>query len=598
MLQVVGQGGFGITYKGVWFTDVKGTLGTISTEVPVCIKEFFFKDYCVRDAATQAVVVHPGTGQQLFGKFREKLITEAKILSEVHYPYIVHVLEVFEENNTAYIVMEYISGQSLKTRLEREGSLEERTVLKYVRQVGEALSFVHGKHILHLDIKPSNIIIDTGDDARLIDFGVSKRYGIEQQETSTTMLTLSKGFASVEQYDEDGMQSFSPCADIYSLGATMYNLLTGKVPVESILRVARPLQLPRELNPAISQKTEAVIVRAMALRPSERYRSVDEMMAELDLPELPPKEYNPTGTPPANVPEGNIPGTPEDIPEETIVQGTGEETLVEHPAAEPAPVPRRRKPSRKIGRFIVVPAVVIAVAVAGISLFAGMVGTGKSTRGTPVTKVAENKEEPAPAPVIADDPLPQEPEPEVQSPPAETQEASPKEDAQPVEPAPREVAEPEPVQPTAVEQEKPEPAPESDSEADQQYDSLLSSGREKMEAEDFEGAKADFAAARDLKLTEEVVRLMIDCDMKAEEKATRDRIAQYEVKMSFGDYHIVRKKSTGLYGAIDADGYEKIPCRYLSVGIAEGGRAFEREDNLFDIYNPGGALVTEGATYY
>ena len=74
-------------------------------------------------------------------------------------------------------------------------------------------------------------------------------------------------------------------------------------------------------------------------------------------------------------------------------------------------------------------------------------------------------------------------------------------------------------------------------------------------------------------------------------------IAQYEEKMAFGDYRIVRKKSNGRYGAIDENGYEKIPCRYLSVGIAEGGRAFERTDNLFDIYNTKGELITEGATY-
>ena len=87
-------------------------------------------------------------------------------------------------------------------------------------------------------------------------------------------------------------------------------------------------------------------------------------------------------------------------------------------------------------------------------------------------------------------------------------------------------------------------------------------------------------------------------DAKAEEQRTEARIAQYEEKMAFGDYRIVRKKSNGRYGAIDENGYEKIPCRYLSVGIAEGGRAFERTDNLFDIYNTKGELITEGATYY
>ena len=149
--------------------------------------------------------------------------------------------------------------------MDREGILPEPKVLRYVRQIGEALQFVHEKNILHLDIKPSNILIDSSGKARLIDFGVSKRYDIEQQETSTTMLTLSKGFASIEQYDNEGTQVFSPRPDIYSLGATMYNLLTGTIPTESILRAARPLRNPSEINAAISPKTEAVIIKAMQI---------------------------------------------------------------------------------------------------------------------------------------------------------------------------------------------------------------------------------------------------------------------------------------------------------------------------------------------
>ena len=588
LTQVVGQGGFGITYKGVWFTEVKGALGTIHTEVPVCIKEFFFKDYCDRDPETQAVSVHSETGKQLFGKFREKLIKEAKILSDVHHPYIVNVLEVFEENNTAYIVMEYIAGQSLKYKLEKEGVLPEKLVLKYVRQVGEALQFVHEKQIVHLDIKPSNILLDTHDDARLIDFGVSKRYDMEQQETSTTMLTLSKGFASVEQYDDEGTQSFSPCPDIYSLGATMYNLLTGKIPTESILRVTRPLVPPRELNPAISEKTEAAILRAMELAPEKRFQTVAEMMSALDLPEIvPPEENQPAPTPP------ETPQTAAEGDEETVVKHDEEETIVSTP-------PTEQKPRGK--RWMVAAAVALA-AIAGI--------WGIATNG-------EKPEEQTPI-AQTETPEPTLPEPETEQPEAEAT-PTPQQEEPKREPAvaePQKVAEPQQQTPTKPETqpeetEKPQPTPqpaeepaeETDVETanaadiDRRYNDLLASGRGRMKAEDYAGAKADFTAARNLKLTEEVVRLMIDCDAKAEEQRTEARIAQYEEKMAFGDYRIVRKKSNGRYGAIDENGYEKIPCRYLSVGIAEGGRAFERTDNLFDIYNTKGELITEGATYY
>ena len=143
-LHVIGQGGFGITYKGIWYTEVKGSLGTVKTEVPVCIKEYFFKDYCYRLAGSPLVKVHSETGRVLFDKFKEKLIKEAKILSEVHHPYIVNVLEVFEENETAYIAMEYISGCSLKYMLDKEGILPEKKVLRYIQQIGKALEFVHG----------------------------------------------------------------------------------------------------------------------------------------------------------------------------------------------------------------------------------------------------------------------------------------------------------------------------------------------------------------------------------------------------------------------------------------------------------------------
>jgi len=280
----IGQGGFGITYKGVWYTEVKGALGTVQTEVPICIKEYFFKDYCYRDPDSFAVKVHSETGKTLFHKFKEKLIKEAKILSEVHHPHIVNVLEVFEEHHTAYIAMEYIPGCSLKYMMEKEGVLPEEKVLRYIHQIGEALDFVHDKNILHLDIKPSNILIDTTGNARLIDFGVSKRYDIEQQETSTTLLTLSKGFASIEQYDDEGILNFSPCPDIYSLGATMYNLLTGKIPTESILRATRPLSAPSEFNKNISSKTEAAIIKAMQIIPEDRFQTIKEMLASLDIP--------------------------------------------------------------------------------------------------------------------------------------------------------------------------------------------------------------------------------------------------------------------------------------------------------------------------
>ena len=603
LTHVVGQGGFGITYKGVWYTEVKGPLGTVQTEVPVCIKEYFFKDYCYRDADSLAVCVHSATGKQLFDKFKEKLIKEARILSEVHHPYIVNVLEVFEEHNTAYIAMEYIDGYSLKSLLGKEGMLPEQQAIRYIRQIGEALQFVHEKSILHLDVKPSNILIDKQGNARLIDFGVSKRYDIEQEETSTTLLTLSKGFAAIEQYDNEGIQQFSPCPDIYSLGATLYNLLTGKIPTESILRATRPLKRPRELNPAISEQTEAVILRAMQIIPADRYASIKELLAQ-----LPQSTFAPTSQAGASAP------APSTEKEETLLVSSGghpsasptdeDETIVNTPSS-----PLTQKPEQvsvqpaKPARFKRV-AVLLIGFVALVSAAFAIFWQQEAVEIHPENSSLQAETLPTESPAT---PSKEEEEPTLTE--EMTAETADKEDvAQTNKPETAAVTS-KPTTQTGPKQEakrptatpaKPldsQPTPASMN-VESRYQALLQSGKAKLAKADFAGAKADLTQAKEAKLTEEVVRLLIQCDEGVEQQQIADRIAQYEEKMAFGPYKIVRKKSNNKYGAIDTKGQERIPCKYLSVGIAEQGRAFERPDNLFDIYNTDGKLVGEGLSYY
>ncbi len=603
LTHVVGQGGFGITYKGVWYTEVKGPLGTVQTEVPVCIKEYFFKDYCYRDADSLAVCVHSATGKQLFDKFKEKLIKEARILSEVHHPYIVNVLEVFEEHNTAYIAMEYIDGYSLKSLLGKEGMLPEQQAIRYIRQIGEALQFVHEKSILHLDVKPSNILIDKQGNARLIDFGVSKRYDIEQEETSTTLLTLSKGFAAIEQYDNEGIQQFSPCPDIYSLGATLYNLLTGKIPTESILRATRPLKRPRELNPAISEQTEAVILRAMQIIPADRYASIEELLAQ-----LPQSTFAPTSQAGASAP---APSTEE---EETLLVSSGghpsasptdeDETIVNTPSS-----PLTQKPEQvsvqpaKPARFKRV-AVLLIGFVALVSAAFAIFWQREAVEIHPENSSLQAETLPTESPAT---PSKEEEEPTLTE--EMTAETADKEDvAQTNKPETTAVTS-KPTTQTGPQQEAKRPTATPAKPLDSQpkpasmnvesrYQALLQSGKAKLAKADFAGAKADLTQAKEAKLTEEVVRLLIQCDEGVEQQQIADRIAQYEEKMAFGPYKIVRKKSNNKYGAIDTKGQERIPCKYLSVGIAEQGRAFERPDNLFDIYNTDGKLVGEGLSYY
>lgn len=606
--QVIGQGGFGITYKGIWHTEVKGSLGAMRTEVPVCIKEYFFKDYCVRDAYSFRVKVHSDTGKLLFDKFKEKLIKEAKILSEVHHPYIVNVLEVFEENNTAYIAMEYIAGNSLKDKLAKEGMLPEAEVLRYIHQIGEALQFVHQKNILHLDIKPSNILIDKDNNARLIDFGVSKRYDVGEQETSTTMLTLSKGFASIEQYDNEGIQSFSPCPDIYSLGATMYNLLTGKIPTESILRATRPLARPRELNPAISEQTEQVILKAMEIIPANRYQSVEEMMNALGGSDY--KKLDVSTPQDLSVSEGDEETTllysssPKDDQEETLLSATDEELV------------QKVKEKKSSHSIVVVTTSVLLLAagsVAGLYYYEEKKNPPKQIVDQSLIK--ENEEDVVANVSLVDSIKKQDETSQTSVPKKNVETATVKVEKQ--EPVQKPVSTPK--KSTGTEQVSSSPKTENDKPAidkktteDQNitisspskeqvlsfYNRLLASGKEKMNAKDYTGAKNDFTLAKDQMITEEVMRLLIACDEKIEEQHITERKAQYEEKMPFGRYTIVRKKSNNRYGAIDNDGQERIPCKYLSVGKADKGRAFEREDNLYDIYASDGSIITKGATYY
>ena len=585
---VIGQGGFGITYKGVWYTEVKGALGTVQTEVPICIKEYFFKDYCYREAESFAVKVHSETGRVLFDKFKEKLIKEAKILSEVHHPHIVNVLEVFEENDTAYIAMEFISGCSLKYMMDREGVLPEAKVLRYVRQIGEALQFVHEKNILHLDIKPSNILIDSSGKARLIDFGVSKRYDIEQQETSTTMLTLSKGFASIEQYDNEGTQSFSPCPDIYSLGATMYNLLTGKIPTESILRATRPLQNPTELNNNISSKTEAAIIKAMQIIPADRFQTVSEMMTALDFP------------------------VEEEILANKLQEANGlqetDETTVLHPDGQLLQneddedctvvndggiIPPTRKKKRK-GLLISVVIAIFACIGSAVALLVQSNKDAQETQGMTPHEISETIPEET---VVKSDTTSR--KDEIEPPDLNENEtvAAPPQKEEKIETASENINRETDAKPTSpeVKQITIEPEKPTAEAIDAAYDSLMASGMSKREKSDFTNAKKDFAKAQEIKLTREAVRLFDECELA-------ERKAQYEEKMAYGKYTIVRKISTDRYGAVDANAEEKIPCIYRYVGPAadefgENCRYFEREDGLYDIYNSNGELIKKGSTY-
>ena len=204
--RVLGQGGFGITYLAT----------QVGLDRQVAIKEFFMKEYCERDSDTSQVSMGSSGSKELVSKFKVKFIKEAKTIAGLNHPNIIRIHDIFEENGTAYYVMEYHGNGSLSELLNSKGKLSEIESLRYIRQIADALSYIHENKMNHLDVKPGNVLLDNKGNAVLIDFGLSKRYDEEGNQTSTTPVGISHGYAPMEQYKKGGVGIFSPSTDIYS----------------------------------------------------------------------------------------------------------------------------------------------------------------------------------------------------------------------------------------------------------------------------------------------------------------------------------------------------------------------------------------------
>ena len=265
--KVLGQGGFGITYSGI----------QTNLEAKVAIKEFFMKDLCNRDSDTSQVSVGSVGSRETVERFRQKFIKEARNIFRLKHRHIIPVIDVFEENGTAYYVMEHVGGGSLADKV-RGGALPESVAVRYIRQVADALDFVHSKRMMHLDVKPANILLSEDDNAVLIDFGLAKQYDNDGQQTSSTPVGISHGYAPIEQYKRGGVSVFSPATDIYSLGATLFKLVTGITPPDAsdVGNEGLPL-LPSEISPAVRGAIEA----AMQFRVKDRPQSIAEFLAML-----------------------------------------------------------------------------------------------------------------------------------------------------------------------------------------------------------------------------------------------------------------------------------------------------------------------------
>ena len=267
---VLGRGGFGVTYLAE----------QVMAKRKVCIKEFFPKDYYTRGDDTRSLTLASQGFAESMNRFKEKFVKEAQTIAALDHANIIPIYDVFEENNTAYYVMEYIDGESLSEVVKRRGALAESVAVEYVRQAASALEYLHERKIMHLDIKPGNIMLRRKDNrVVLIDFGLSKHYDEQSGEaTSTTPVGVSHGYAPLEQYKQGGVSTFSPETDIYSLGATLYYMVAGKVPPEAATLISEPLDFPQH----VSATLRSAITAAMSPSSKQRPASVGKFVVMLN----------------------------------------------------------------------------------------------------------------------------------------------------------------------------------------------------------------------------------------------------------------------------------------------------------------------------
>lgn len=250
IIQEIGRGGFGITFKA--------THHYLGQEV-------------VMKTINERLRQHPD-----FPKFERQFQDEARRLAACVHPNIVRVSDFFEENGLPYMVMEYIPGETLGQAFVSPGiPLSEETAIHYIRQVGAALQVVHNNRLLHRDIKPDNIILRQGTkEVILIDFGIAREFNSGVTQTHTGL--VSEGYAPIEQYLSQATRT--PATDVYGLAATLYAMLTGKVPTPALLRDRQPMPSPRELQPYLSVAINQAVMRGMAVESRFRPATVAEWL--------------------------------------------------------------------------------------------------------------------------------------------------------------------------------------------------------------------------------------------------------------------------------------------------------------------------------
>lgn len=269
--RVIGEGGFGITYQAV--NERVHTL--------VAIKELYCREFVARDCTvSNEVTVTYDDRDQTFARAKEHFLREARVIGTfAGAPGVVSVTDFFEENGTAYIVMNYLDGITLKKYLQENGMLTPQKTYEMLLPLMKTLENIHKAGIIHRDISVDNIMVLPDGQLVLLDFGSARGYLAEHDKTS--MIVMKNGYTPCEQYDAGGAQG--PWSDIYALTATMYECIVGRVPDNSLQRMMfDELRFPKELGIEISDKEEQILRTGLAVAPEQRYQSVQELIEAID----------------------------------------------------------------------------------------------------------------------------------------------------------------------------------------------------------------------------------------------------------------------------------------------------------------------------
>lgn len=268
--RALGQGGFGITYIG----------RDTALDTPVAIKEYFWRECAERNSRiSNAVTLSDLEQKDNFEEGKDRFIKEARTLAKFRdEPSVVSVWDVFEENNTAYLVMEYLRGTDLGAYLRNRGRMSAGELFPKLRPIIRALDEIHKQGIIHRDIKPQNIMFMSNGRLKLLDFGAARKFGGDRSLTAI----LSPGFAPEEQYRKKGKQG--PWTDVYALCATVYYCLTKTIPEDARDRAMEDedeLEAPSALGASISKREEAAVMQGLSIRGMDRFQSMSELEAAL-----------------------------------------------------------------------------------------------------------------------------------------------------------------------------------------------------------------------------------------------------------------------------------------------------------------------------